>query len=47
MARPVPVILNATAGTGGADSRAEAIREAFRAAGLEAHVMQGEDIALL
>ena len=47
MARPVPVILNATAGTGGADSRADQIREAFKAAGLQAHVMQGEDISLL
>jgi YegS/Rv2252/BmrU family lipid kinase len=47
MARPVPVILNATAGTGAAEARAQAIREAFTASGMEAHVMQGEDIGLL
>ena len=46
MARPIPVILNATAG-GGGDARADRIREAFTAAGIEAHVMEGEDIALL
>jgi len=44
--RPVPVILNANAGLGGIE-RAERIREAFSKAGLEAHVMQGEDISLL
>jgi diacylglycerol kinase family enzyme len=44
--RAIPVILNATAGTGG-DERAERIREAFAKAGLQAHVMQGEDISLL
>jgi diacylglycerol kinase family enzyme len=44
--RAVPVILNAGAGTGGGE-RAKQIREAFAAAGIEAHVIAGEDIALL
>ena len=46
MPRPIPVILNATAGTGD-DTRAQQIKEAFAAAGLEAHVMAGQDIGLL
>jgi diacylglycerol kinase family enzyme len=46
MGRPVPVILNATAG-GADDARVEQIRAAFAAAGLQAHVMKGEDLSLL
>jgi diacylglycerol kinase family enzyme len=45
--RAVPVILNAGAGAGGSDERAQRIREAFTAAGIEAHVLAGEDIGLL
>jgi YegS/Rv2252/BmrU family lipid kinase len=50
MARPTPVILNATAGKGNGGDAAARIREAFAAAGAEAHVMaaaSGEDIPLL
>ena len=50
MARPIPVILNATAGKGNGGDAAARIREAFAAAGAQAHVMaatSGDDIPLL
>jgi len=50
MARPMPVILNATAGKGNGGDTAARIREAFSAAGAEVQVMaaaSGEDIPLL
>jgi len=45
--RPVPVILNASAGSGAAGAMRDRLREAFAAAGLEAHVIVGEDLPLL
>jgi YegS/Rv2252/BmrU family lipid kinase len=50
MARPMPVILNATAGKGNGGDTAARIREAFSAAGAQVQVMaaaSGEDIPLL
>ena len=50
MPRPIPVILNATAGKGSGHDASQQLREAFAAAGAEAHVMiarDGEDISLL
>ena len=45
--RPVPVILNATAGSGAAGATRDRLREAFAAAGVDAHVIAGEDLTLL
>jgi diacylglycerol kinase family enzyme len=47
--RPLPVILNATAGTGSARDAVAALREQFAAAGVQVQVMvaRGEDIPLL
>jgi YegS/Rv2252/BmrU family lipid kinase len=50
MARPTPVIMNATAGKGNGGDAAQRIREAFAAAGAQVQVMaasSGEDIPLL
>ncbi len=50
MARPMPVILNATAGNGNGGDTATRLREAFATAGAEIQVMaarDGEDLSLL
>ena len=47
MGRPVPVILNATAGSGAAGATREKLREALAAAGIDAHLIAGEDLSLL
>jgi diacylglycerol kinase family enzyme len=47
VARPVPVILNATAGDGLAVETRERLREALAAVGVEAHLIVGEDLSLL
>ncbi|HUQ29308.1 MAG TPA: diacylglycerol kinase family protein [Usitatibacter sp.] len=50
MARPFPVIVNATAGTGNGRDAAEELREHFAAAGAQVQVMvarNGEDLSLL
>jgi diacylglycerol kinase family enzyme len=50
MKRPMPVILNATAGKGNGDDTAERLRGLFAAAGAEIQVMlarNGEDLSLL
>src|SRR3954468_8514087 len=50
MARPFPVILNATAGRGNGRDAAEQLRALFAAAGAQAHVMvarSGDDISHL
>jgi len=47
MARPVPVILNTSAGVADGVETQARIRQAFEAAGLQVRLMPGEDISLL